>query len=245
MNARAERLNYIAKELQIIRHDLAQLAGSDQVAEVRMERSSTAMIHLATTCAEGHVEFVPAIGRRDSAPYFGAVFCRRVIEGEFCRAEIENTQVLCEEHGLVGSEVCPCFADLEPVPLQAMECGITEPHAPGAHPPPIDLEPAEEEKPAKEEPDEEEPVEEQGCWHYDYTRFCTQCDPASHEPEDEHEADTCPTCGELDAPAPRLRWLARLPSKISVGLLITLGLLDLVASIYLALKGHWLLALLG
>jgi hypothetical protein len=37
MNARAERLNYIAKELQIIRHDLAQLAGSDQVAEVRME----------------------------------------------------------------------------------------------------------------------------------------------------------------------------------------------------------------
>jgi hypothetical protein len=104
--------------------------------------------------------------------------------------------------------------------------------------PPIDLEPVDE-----EEPDEEEPDEEQGCWHCDYTRFCTQCDPAS--PEDEHDADTCPTCGELDAPAPRLRWLARRPSKISLGLLITLGLLDLVASIYLALKGHWLLALLG
>jgi hypothetical protein len=151
------------------------------------------------------VEFVPAIGRRDSAPYFGAVFCRRVIEGEFCRAEIENTQVLCEDICLVGSEICPCFADLEPAPLQAMECGITEPHAPGAHPPPIDLEPV----------DEEEPDEEQGCWHCDYTRFCTQCDPAS--PEDEHDADTCPTCGELDAPAPRLRWLARRPSKISLG----------------------------
>ena len=154
------------------------------------------------------MEFIPAIGRRDSVPYFGAVFCRRMIGGELCPAEIEDTQVLCEEHGLVGSEVCPCFADLEPAPLQAMECGITEPHAPGAHPPPIDLEAAEE-----EEPDEEEPDEEQGCWHCDYTRFCTQCDPAS--PEDEHYADTCPTCGELNAPAPRLRWLARRPSKIS------------------------------
>ncbi len=193
------------------------------------------MIHLATMCVSGHLEFIPALGRRAGVPYFGpwSAFCRRVIEGEFCRAEIENTQVLCEEHGLVGSKVCPCFADLEPAPLQAMECGITEPHAPGAHPPPIDLEPAE----------EEEPDEEQGCWHCDYTRFCTQCDPAS--PEDEHDADTCPTCGELDAPAPRRRWLARRPSKISLGLLITLGLLDLVASIYLALKGHWLLVLLG
>jgi hypothetical protein len=206
------------------------------------------MIHLATTCAEGHVEFVSAIGRRDSAPYFGAVFCRRMIGGEFCPAEIEDGQVLCDEHGAVGAGVCPCFADLpEPASdlIQATDCGIAEPHAPGAHPPPIDLEPAEEEEPAKEEPANEEPDEEQGCWHYDYTRLCTQCDPASHEPEDEHDADTCPTRGELDAAAPRLRWLARRPSKISVGLLITLGLLDLVASIYLALKGHWLLALLG
>jgi hypothetical protein len=33
---RAERLTYIAQELHIIRHDLARLAGSDRVAEVRM-----------------------------------------------------------------------------------------------------------------------------------------------------------------------------------------------------------------
>jgi len=32
---RAERLTYIARELQIIRHDLAKLAASDRVAEVR------------------------------------------------------------------------------------------------------------------------------------------------------------------------------------------------------------------
>jgi hypothetical protein len=36
VNHRAERLTYIQKELQVIRHDPAKLAGSDRLAEVRM-----------------------------------------------------------------------------------------------------------------------------------------------------------------------------------------------------------------
>ncbi len=192
------------------------------------------MIALATTCSAGHAEFVPATGQRDGVPYFrawAAHCCRRAIGGEFCWAEIEETQVLCEEHGVLGTGVCPCCADLPDLPVsdlvQAPGCGIAEPHAPGAHPPAIDPEPDEEEE---LDGDQEDP-KDQGCSH---------CDATSRESDDEEEDDTMPT----DNP-PRLRTWLRRPSKISVGLLITLGLLDLIASIYLALKGHWLLALLG
>jgi hypothetical protein len=114
------------------------------------------MIYLATTCAAGHVEFVPAISRRAGAPYFGtsAVSCLHVIGGEFCGAEIENGQVLCDEHGALGAGVCPCFADLLEMPasdlIQATKCGIAGPHAPGAHPPPIDLDQEDGEEPSGE-----------------------------------------------------------------------------------------------
>jgi hypothetical protein len=69
------------------------------------------MIHLATTCGKEHLEFVPALSRRDGAPYFGASAthcCRHVIGGEPCKARIEDTQVLWEEHGALGTGVCPC-----------------------------------------------------------------------------------------------------------------------------------------
>jgi len=191
------------------------------------------MIALATTCSAGHTEFVPATGQRDGVPYFAAwatLCCRRAIGGEFCRAEIGETQVLCEEHGVLGTEVCPCGADLPDLPVsdlfQATGCGIAEPHAPGAHPPAIDLEPDEEALDG-----DPEDAEDQTCWHYD---------PTSSEGDDEEE-ETMPT----DNPARLRTWLARRPARITVGLLVTLGLLDLVASIYLALKGHLLLALLG
>jgi hypothetical protein len=77
-----------------------------------------------------------------------------VIGGEFCGAEIENGQVLCDEHGALGAGVCPCFADLLEMPasdlIQATKCGIAGPHAPGAHPPPIDLDQEDEEEPSGE-----------------------------------------------------------------------------------------------
>jgi hypothetical protein len=98
----------------------------------------------------------------------------------------------------------------------------------------------------KEFPEDEEPADpdkDQGCWHYDHTRFCTQCDPASYKPcdDEDEEEDTVP----IDSP-PRLRtWLARRRSRIAVGLLVTLGLLDLVFTVFCVLRGHWILALLG
>lgn len=81
-------------------------------------------------------------------------------------------------------------------------------------------------------------------------------------PEPPTDPKICPTCGDLVANCtgeeeeeedtmpidniPRLRtWLARRPSRISVGLLGTLGMLDLVFTVLCALRGHWILALLG
>ena len=58
--------------------------------------------------------------------------------------------------------------------------------------------------------------------------------------DEEQEEDTMPDN------APRLRTcLARRPSRIAVGLLVTLGLLDLVFIVFCVLHGHWILALLG
>ncbi|HKX04384.1 MAG TPA: hypothetical protein VJX71_17960, partial [Methylomirabilota bacterium] len=109
--------------------------------------------------------------------------------------------------------------------VQATGCGIPEPHAPGAHPPAIDLEPDEDEELDRDQ-------EDQGGRRYA---------PIRYETDDEEEDDTMPT----DNP-PRLHaWLARRPSRTPVVLLVTLGLLDLVFTIFCALRGHWILALLG
>jgi hypothetical protein len=95
----------------------------------------------------------------------------------------------------------------------------------------------EEEFPADQD---EEPDEDQGCWHYDNQRFCTQCDPANCESDDEEEEDSMPI-----ANTSRLRaWLACRPSRIAVGLLVFLASLSLVATVYFGLQGRWILALL-
>jgi hypothetical protein len=142
------------------------------------------MVALATTCSAGHTEFVPATGQRDGVPYFGAWAirgCRRALGGEFCGAEIEETQVVCEEHGALGAEICPCCADLPDLPVNAQVqgtgCGIPEPHGPGAHPPAIDLEPDEDEELDRDQ-------EDLGCRRYA---------PIRYESDDEEEDDATPT----------------------------------------------------
>jgi hypothetical protein len=74
---------------------------------------------IETICKRGHAEHVDSA--REEA---GRCCYRRFPDGSFCDAMIVSTFVLEEP--------------------AATDCGIAEPHAPGMHPPPIDLEPDEE-----------------------------------------------------------------------------------------------------
>jgi len=176
------------------------------------------MIHLATTCSNGHLEFVPAISRRrGAAPYFGAsaASCRHVIAGEFCAAEIQETQLLCAEHCALGTMGCPCIADL---PLQATDCGISEPHAPGAHSPAVDMEPDEA---SYESGDDEEEDE-----------FAA----VSHEVREGTDE------GFYSEESRLLR--ARAFLLHHPALIVSAALVSLAVAIYLAATGRWVLALL-
>jgi hypothetical protein len=191
------------------------------------------MIHLATTCAAGHLKIVPALGQRNGVPYFGAsaASCRHMIGGEFCGAKIEETQVLCEEHGVWGSEGCPCVADLEPAP----DCGIAEPHAPGMHAPAVDLEEDEE-----EEPDYDPDIICETCG--DLRRNCTG-------DEKEYAAEGREVCegsvASFYSTSRLCTLLAAQPSTVAMGLLLALGAVaSLGLTIYFAATGHWVLALL-
>jgi len=99
---------------------------------------------------------------------------------------------------------------------------------------------------AEPEEIEVEPDEEQGCWHYDYTRFCTQCDPASYEETEVEEIEE-PVAGPSFLELLRARvdgWFRR-PATIIVGLLVGLSAVaSLILTVLFALQGRWILALL-
>lgn len=96
------------------------------------------------------------------------------------------------------------------------------------------------------DPVDEEIDETQGCWHYDYQRFCTQCDPASYEPsEEEDEPVRVPF---LERARLALQPLAL--DHLAMGLLpyrpllVSAAILSAAATYLLFATGHWILALL-
>lgn len=136
---------------------------------------------IETVCIRGHLE---RVGPRQKD------YCqRRFPDGSHCLSPIANVFEYPE----------------------ATDCGIREPHAPGAHPPVIDL----------TDPDEDE---------------CMDCalNPGLCDTHDAKPRHLDPWA--LGLPTPASSW-------IGVGLIVLCGL-SIIASIYLAAKGHWLLALL-
>lgn len=186
---------------------------------------------LETICKEGHVEHVePSVERPAAGIYIwgsAADFCQRKLPGGLlCEAPVVHSWYLRDDQRIqvIGG------------------CGIDEPHAPGMHAPPIDL-----------TPDEEEPDETQGCWHYDYTRFCTQCDPASYESDAEEDnlelGDEDEDLGVIGRGIAQRAAEAR--ARIfggkyypALALIAAAALASLGLTILFTLQGHWVLALL-
>jgi hypothetical protein len=138
---------------------------------------------IETVCIRGHLEFV--YQGPYGYEYVGLDVCqRRFKDGSLCASPIINT--------------------FQVPAVEATDCGIAEPHGPGAHAPAIDLEDLEDDD-LLDHSEDEEPIRHLDPW-------------------------------ALGLPTPASSW-------IGVGLIVLCGL-SIIASIYLAAKGHWLLALL-
>lgn len=167
------------------------------------------MTKLETICNLGHVEHVDSA--REEA---GRLCYRRFQDGSFCQAPIVSTFVLEEP--------------------AATDCGIAEPHAPGMHPPSIDLEP-DEEVVSYESDDEDEEFEA------DAGRTVREgTDRSFFDGEDEDLGEVGQGIAQRAAEA-RARIFGRehYPALIAVAALASLGL-----TIYFWATGHPLLALL-